>query len=71
MIMSSHQAIGVDDTVKSLMGFSQSIKKSLIIALIMKNRLPGTATIHYMIKGVFLFNALRSGHGESIDKRVL
>jgi hypothetical protein len=51
----------MDDTVKALLGFSQRIEKNL---------LPGTATIHDMIKGVFVFKALGSWHEESVDNSV-
>jgi hypothetical protein len=37
----------------------------------MKNFLPGTATIHDMINGVFVFKALGAGHGKSLKNYVL
>ena len=60
--MIPHQAISMVDTVGSLMGFSEVVNKGF---------LPFRATIYHMLIGGFIFNALRSGNGESVDNLVL
>jgi hypothetical protein len=54
----------------ALMGFNQQSRKSLIIGAIVKNRLLCTASILHMTKGVFVFDALRYGHEESVNSRI-
>jgi hypothetical protein len=53
-----------------LMGFNRHISKSLIIRVIVKNRLLYTTSVLHMTKGVFVFGALRYGYEESGDNRI-
>jgi len=71
MIVVSHQTVGMDHTLKALMRLRQGIQKGLIILCIAKNGLARPATVHDMIKGMLIFDALRSGHGESVGEGVL
>jgi hypothetical protein len=68
---SLYEAISMNDTVKSVLGFSQCFKKNMITRRIIKNLLPSTATIHDMTEGVFVFKVLRFWHEESVDTYVL
>ncbi len=53
------------------MGVIQSVEKGIIVPVIMKNGLLIAATIHNMIKRVFVFNAEWSRHENSVVDRVL
>ncbi len=57
MIIISHSAIVMNDTVTSLMGFSQLSKKEPVLALIRKHRLMCGVMIHHMMTGIFVYKA--------------
>ena len=54
----ANQAVGLDDALATLMRLFYDIKKDLLVPIILKNRLPGPASIHDLIKSAFEFNAV-------------
>ena len=61
--MIRHQAVCVNDCIKTLADFLQRFKKGIEVRIIMKDGSVISATVHYMMKRSFIFNSGRSGHG--------
>ncbi len=61
VIVIAHQAIGMNDRIKALMGFFERLEKALVIGVTMKNGLPSSPPIHDVIQRLFVLDANGSG----------
>ncbi|GMT40573.1 MAG: hypothetical protein IEMM0001_1308 [bacterium] len=59
--MIRHQAVCVNDCIKTLTGFLLRFKKGIEVRLIMKDGSATSTTVHYMMKRSFIFNSGRYG----------
>jgi len=62
MIMVRHQTISGYAKIPHFRGFNEKIDKYLVIMLIMKYLLASSATVHYMIPGIWIFYSQRPAH---------
>ena len=66
MYMVCHQAVRMNTEAEFFDGFLQEKEKTIPVAILEENVLPGIPAQDDMIKGTGVMNALLAGHGEVI-----